>query len=117
MSNNAYAIPLYILRLFTHSSPSTKPSALASGFGLWYSLEYMVALLTTALPYIQAILSVLLVVAILLQQTGSGMGALGGGSGDDSVHYTRRGAEKTLFQATIVLAILFVITALVALVI
>jgi preprotein translocase subunit SecG len=77
----------------------------------------MAELLSSALPYIQAILSVLLIVAVILQQTGSSMGALGGASGDDAVHFTRRGAEKTLFQATIVLAVLFVASALIALVI
>ncbi len=77
----------------------------------------MVELILTVLPYTQAVLSILLIVAILLQQTGTGMGALGGASQDESVHYTRRGAEKFLFQATIVLAVLFVVSALIALVV
>ena len=65
------------------------------------------------LAYIQIILSVLLVIAILLQQRGSGLSsAFGGGSGLE--YSTKRGAEKILFYATIVLAILFVATSLLA---
>lgn len=62
------------------------------------------------LPYIQIVLSVLLVAGILLQQSAAG---LGGAFGDNfsSAFHTRRGFEKTLFNATIVIAILFVITA------
>ncbi len=57
------------------------------------------------LPVIQMVLSVLLVAAILLQQRGSGMGAAFGG--DTNVFRTKRGVEKTLFYATIGIAILF----------
>lgn len=55
------------------------------------------------------ILSVLLVTAILLQSSSAGLGgALGGGEG----FHIRRGSEKRIFQATIVLATLFVLTAI-----
>jgi preprotein translocase subunit SecG len=62
------------------------------------------------LPYIQIVLSVLLVAGILLQQSAAG---LGGAFGDNfsSAFHTRRGFEKTVFNASIVLAILFVISA------
>ena len=57
------------------------------------------------LTYGQIILSVLLVAGILLQQKGSGLGSSLGGS---NVEYsTKRGAEKFIFTATIVLAVLF----------
>lgn len=44
--------------------------------------------------------------AILLQAKGAGLGAVFGGEGN--VYRTKRGAEKVLFIATIVLAIIFV---------
>jgi len=76
------------------------------------------AFLGSALPYIQIILSVLLVACILLQQTGAGLGgAFGGGDNFSSAFHTRRGAERFLFQATIILAILFAVSAALALLI
>ena len=69
------------------------------------------------LPYVQIILSVLLVALILLQRTGAQVGGAFGGSDNwSSAFHTRRGAEKVLFMATIVIAILFAISALVNLI-
>lgn len=62
------------------------------------------------LPIIQILLSILLVTAILLQQRGSGLGATFGGEG--TVFRTKRGVEKGLFYATIVIAVLFFATAI-----
>lgn len=63
--------------------------------------------LLSILPYIQIVLAVILIGAILMQQRGAGLGgAFGGGEG--TVHYERRGFEKTLFKGTILVAILFV---------
>ena len=56
------------------------------------------------------VLAVLLMLVILVQQRGTGLGGAFGGSG--GVYRTRRGAEQFLFRLTIVLAILFVLTAL-----
>ena len=68
------------------------------------------------LPYAQIALSILLVVAILLQQTGAGLGgAFGGGDNFGATYHTRRGAEKVLFYASIVLGVLFALSAFVAL--
>ena len=68
--------------------------------------------LAGSIPYIQIILSVLLIGGVLLQQSEAGLGgAFGGGDGFSSGHHTKRGAEKIIFIATIVIAILFVITA------
>lgn len=53
----------------------------------------------------QISVSVLLVLAILLQQRGVGLGATFGGDG--GAFRTKRGLEKGLFYATIVLATLF----------
>ena len=66
----------------------------------------------TVLPYVQLVLSVALVVVVLMQQRGSGAGAAFGGGGE--VTYKRRGAEKALFNITIVLGILFAATAFIA---
>ncbi|MFA5997563.1 MAG: preprotein translocase subunit SecG [Candidatus Paceibacterota bacterium] len=72
--------------------------------------------LVTVLPWVQIILSIILATAILLQQTGAGVGGAFGG-GDDSVRYTRRGMEKVLFYLSIVVAILFALSAFAMLVI
>ena len=65
-----------------------------------------------ALPYIQIILSVLLVAAILLQQRGSSLGGAFGGDNFSSAFHKRRGAELFLFKFSIGIAVLFVISAL-----
>jgi preprotein translocase subunit SecG len=72
-------------------------------------------LIANLLPGVQLVLSVLLIAAILLQQRGAG---LGGAFGDQSqeTFYKRRGGELFLFRATIVLAVLFALSALVALI-
>jgi len=56
----------------------------------------------------QILISVVLTVVILLQAKGSGIGtALGGGTSGS--FRTRRGVEKTLFQLTIILAVVFLV--------
>ncbi len=67
--------------------------------------------ITEIIPYVQIILSILLIGGILLQQSDAGLGgAFGGGDGFSSGHHTKRGAEKLIFVATIIIAILFVVT-------
>lgn len=61
------------------------------------------------LPYIQIILSILLVAGILLQQRGSSLGGAFGGDNFSSAFHKRRGAELFLFKFTTGIAILFVI--------
>lgn len=68
--------------------------------------------LASILPLVQIILSVLLIVTILLQQTGAGLGGVFGGNEGAAGFHSRRGVEKTLFQITIVLAVLFALSAL-----
>ncbi|MBI2484334.1 preprotein translocase subunit SecG [Candidatus Uhrbacteria bacterium] len=63
-----------------------------------------------AFRVIQLASSLLLIVAILLQQRGTGLGAAFGGEGN--VYRTKRGIEKKLFSATIVLAALFLLSSL-----
>ena len=60
------------------------------------------------LPYIQIILSIILVTAILLQQRGSSLGGAFGGDNFSSAFHKRRGAEEFLFKFSIVVGILFV---------
>ncbi len=57
------------------------------------------------LNIIQIVIAVLLVIAITLQSRGGGLSSVFGGSG--GVYQTKRGAEKFVFIATIVLAVLF----------
>ncbi|OHB25156.1 MAG: preprotein translocase subunit SecG [Parcubacteria group bacterium RIFOXYD2_FULL_52_8] len=72
-------------------------------------------LLRTAIPYAQIVLSVILVALVLVQQNDAGVGAAFGGGQDSSFH-VKRGAEKTIFVVTIIVSILFVATAIIALV-
>ena len=65
-------------------------------------------ILTTILPYITLGSAVLMIAAILLQQRGSGLGAGFGSSGE--FYTTRRGFDKNLFDATIILAVVFVLS-------
>jgi preprotein translocase subunit SecG len=62
----------------------------------------------TLLNILQIVVSVTLVVIILLQVKGSGFGAALGGMSGGSVYRTKRGLERSLFQATIVLTIVFI---------
>jgi preprotein translocase subunit SecG len=59
------------------------------------------------------IIAIGLILSILFQVKGGGLGGIFGQA--DTVYRTRRGVEKTLFQLTIILAVLFVIVSLVAL--
>lgn len=68
--------------------------------------------LKAILPYAQIVLSLLLIIGIVLQNRGASLGGAFGGDNFASTFYKRRGAEKFLFQATIVLAALFVLSAI-----
>ena len=54
--------------------------------------------------------AVLMIIAILLQQRGASLGAGFGSSGE--LYTTRRGLDKNLFEVTIVLAVIFVLSIL-----
>jgi len=64
----------------------------------------------TFLLITQVIVSILLCLAILTQQRGTGLSATFGGSG--GFYTTKRGAEKVLFNATVFLSVLFVLNSL-----
>jgi preprotein translocase subunit SecG len=66
----------------------------------------------TYLNIAQIILSVAVIVACLLQVKGGGLGGIFGQA--DTVYRSKRGAEKTLFQLTIVLVALFIIVSIIA---
>ena len=57
------------------------------------------------------VLSVALVLVLLLQVKGGGLGGIFGQA--DTVYRTKRGLEKTLFQFTVVLVVLFVTISLI----
>ena len=63
------------------------------------------------LNIIQIVLAVALIIVILLQNKGTGLGSIMGGDGN--VYRTKRGFEKTLFYSTIVISIAFFGTAIV----
>ncbi len=75
-------------------------------------MEFIRSVVLPVLPYIQIALSVLLVAAILLQQRGSSLGGAFGGDNFSAAFHKRRGAELFLFKLSVVLAILFVLSAL-----
>ncbi len=63
------------------------------------------------LDIIQLVSAILLIAVVLLQNRGTGLGAAFGGEGN--VYRTKRGLEKILSIATIVLAVVFLATALI----
>ncbi|MBP9855871.1 MAG: preprotein translocase subunit SecG [Candidatus Pacebacteria bacterium] len=66
------------------------------------------------LPWIQIIVSALLVAAILLQQSEASLGSAFGAHQSGGFH-EKRGLEKKLFIVTIILAIIFALSAVAAL--
>ena len=67
----------------------------------------------TYLSMAQIILSLALILAVLMQVRGGGLGGIFGQP--DSVYRTKRGVEKTLFQLTIILVVLFITVSIITL--
>ena len=67
----------------------------------------------TYLSVAQIVLSIALILAVLFQVRGGGLGGIFGQS--CTVFRTKRGVEKTLFQLTIVLVVLFIIVSIMTL--
>ena len=67
-----------------------------------------------ALQIVSIIVSIMLIILVLLQAKGNGVGNLLGGGGDagGGIARTRRGLEKTLFQVTIGLAVIFILVSI-----
>jgi preprotein translocase subunit SecG len=67
----------------------------------------------TYLYIAQLVVAVALIIVSLLQVKGGGLGGIFGQA--DTVYRTRRGVEKTLFQLTIVLVVIFIALSIVSL--
>lgn len=66
------------------------------------------------LNIIQIIIAALLIITVLFQQRGTGLSAAFGGEG--GVYFKKRGAEKVIFIASIILAVLFILSAIIRMV-
>ena len=64
----------------------------------------------TYLNIAQILVAAALIVVVLLQAKGGGLGGIFGQA--DSAYRTKRGVERTLFQLTIVLAVIFIVIAI-----
>lgn len=62
------------------------------------------------LQYVTMATGILMIVCVLLQQRGASLGAGFGSSGE--LYTTRRGLDKSLFDATIFLAVIFILSIL-----
>lgn len=71
--------------------------------------------LITILQFVTIGSAILMMVTILLQQRGASLGAGFGGSNE--LYTTRRGIDKNLYEATVVLAVIFIMSILVGLVV
>ncbi len=60
------------------------------------------------------VISVLLILAILFQQKNSSLGSMMGGDSGEELAQTRRGAEKVLHNATVLLACVFIFSGIYA---
>ncbi|HYK86803.1 MAG TPA: preprotein translocase subunit SecG [Ktedonobacteraceae bacterium] len=72
----------------------------------------MTAVWLPALRIIEIILCVAVIIFVLLQVRGAGLGSAFGGSSAGSVFKTRRGVERLIFNLTIVFVVLFAIVSL-----
>ncbi|MBM3205669.1 preprotein translocase subunit SecG [Candidatus Shapirobacteria bacterium] len=62
---------------------------------------------------IQALIAILLIAAILIQAKGAGLGEAWGGFSE--LFSSRRGVEKIIFNATVILAVLFLLSSILSL--
>ncbi|MCC6673565.1 MAG: preprotein translocase subunit SecG [Thermomicrobiales bacterium] len=67
----------------------------------------------TALYFVMIILSILLIAVTLLQGKSDSFGG-GMGGGSDSIYRTRRGFDKTVFNTTIILGVIWAVLAAVS---
>jgi preprotein translocase subunit SecG len=81
----------------------------------WYNHQVRVTaggIVRTYLDLAIIVLSITLIVIIVLQSRGAGLGGLGGGDYGGYGYHARRGVERMLFNLTIVLSIVFFIITL-----
>jgi preprotein translocase subunit SecG len=72
--------------------------------------------MATLFYIVQIILAITLITVILLQVKSASLGSAFGGS-DASIYTSRRGIDRVLFQFTIALSIVFLITSLIVLIV
>ena len=72
--------------------------------------------MATAFYVVQIILAITLIVVILLQVKSASLGSAFGGS-DASIYTSRRGIDKVLFNFTIILSAVFLLTSIIVLLI
>ena len=91
---------------------------ICAGVAFFFKIAIMKLMnfIANILPWIQIVLAVIMTILILLQRSDASLGSAFGGTDGTSVD-SRRGAEKVLFYITIAVAVLFVLSALAALVI
>ena len=70
-----------------------------------------------AIRIVQIILSISVIIFILLQVRGAGLGSIFGGSSAGSVFKTRRGVERLIFNITIIFVILFALVSVLSMLI
>ena len=71
--------------------------------------------LSEILPVVTVVSAVLMTLLILLQSRGATLGAGFGSSGE--LFTTRRGLEKNLYETTIIIAVIFILSILINLII
>lgn len=69
----------------------------------------------STIPIVQIAVSAIVIILVLVQNKGTGLSGVFGG--DSAVFTQRRGAERNIFIATIVFAILFLATAMISILI
>jgi preprotein translocase subunit SecG len=72
--------------------------------------------MATLFYLVQIVLSITLITVILLQVKSASLGSAFGGS-DASIYTSRRGIDRILYQFTIVISIIFLITSLIVLIV
>lgn len=70
--------------------------------------------LNSILQTISVVSAIIMIIAVLLQQRGATLGAGFGSSGE--LYTTRRGFDKNLFDLTVIMAVIFVSSILVSLI-
>jgi protein translocase SecG subunit len=66
----------------------------------------------TYLPYIQIVLSIILIAGILLQRSEASLGSSFGADSAAGGRFMRRGLERILFHGTLIIAVLFAASAI-----
>ncbi|MBI3632004.1 MAG: preprotein translocase subunit SecG [Candidatus Vogelbacteria bacterium] len=83
--------------------------------GQYARVPRRMVILIKLLPWLQIVLSVVLVCLVLLQQSEAGLGAWSGGMSGANNFRSKRGAEKFIFLTTILISTLFILSAVAAL--